>query len=357
MAEINDKHIGFPIIDSHIHLYAAEHLPDLAWAPSLPDGHVLKQQNSVADYRAAVRFQSNLVGFVFVETDRKSSLSETEWTHPLQEIEFLRRIKSGTPIEGEGHAAEDSRLLLGAVAWAPVAADELTLQKYLEQTQAEPDFRLKGGLVRGFRYLLQNKPNGHMLDTEMWTGLLMLEQAGCKTFDLGVDFRQGGHWQLTEAVQMLQKFYAKSTGKLKIVINHLCKPNLLPQATPEDKVNWEHAIKALADLPTTSMKLSGLFSELPPQDTDAPTPVAELLERTKFEMDVIFDNFGPENIMFGSDWPVCNVGGPGREKSWSHWVTFVAAVLDERGLTDEEKARVWAGTAKDVYELDVSLDS
>jgi L-rhamnono-1,4-lactonase len=199
-----------------------------------------------------------------------------------------------------------------------------------------------------------------MTQTEMHKGLLVLEKAGCKTFDLGVDFRQGGSWQLVEAVKMLQKFYAQSSGKLKVVCNHFCKPNLQLNATDvqhEDRRLWEHAIKALADLATTSMKLSGLFSELPPQTSESPLPIPELIERTKFEMDVIFDNFGPENIMFGSDWPVCNVGGPGPEKSWSHWVQFVAAVLEERGLSDQDKARIWAGTAKDVYELDVDLES
>lgn len=199
-----------------------------------------------------------------------------------------------------------------------------------------------------------------MAQTEMHKGLLVLEQSGCKTFDLGVDLRQGGLWQLTEAVEMLQKFYAKSTGKLKIVINHLCKPNLQPRSETEQHDSrklWELAIKALADLPTTYMKLSGLFSELPLQDPETPMPVAELINRTRFEMDVIFDNFGPENIMFGSDWPVCNVGGPGPQKSWTHWVQFVGAMLQERGLTDAEKRRIWAGTAKEVYALDIDLDS
>lgn len=356
MAERINRQIDFPIIDSHIHLYAASHLRNLAWAPSLTDGHVLKTQNSVAEYRAATQSQPSLAGFVFIETDRKSSLSDTDWQHAIEEIEFLRRIKSGVPVEGEGHTPEDKDLLLGAVAWAPVATDEPALDRYLEQAQTAQDFRSSDGLVRGFRYLLQDKPKGHMLESEMWKGLLLLEQAGCKTFDLGVDFRQGGHWQLTEAVQMLQKFYAQSTGRLKVVINHLCKPNLRDEATHEEKAEWEHAVRALADLPTTYMKLSGLFSELPPQQPNEPTPIAELIERTRFEMDVIFENFGPENMMFGSDWPVCNAGGPGPEKSWTHWVGFVAAVLEDRGLPDTERGRVWAGTAKDVYELDVDLN-
>lgn len=355
MAANTHRQVEFPIIDSHIHLYTASQLQNLAWAPSLPEGHVLKRQNSVAEYRSASRSQPSLVGFVFVETDRKSLLSEDGWQHPLEEISFLRRIKSGRPTEGEGHDPKDKEQLLGVVAWAPTAAERHSLQSYLEQSQTAQDLRATNGLVRGFRYLVQDKPKGHMLESEMWNGLLLLEQAGAKTFDLGVDFRQGGHWQLTEAVQMLQRFYAQSTGSLKIVINHLCKPNLRPDATQDDKAKWEHDVKALADLPTTYMKLSGLFSELQTQESGEPLPISDLLESTRFETSVIFDNFGPENIMFGSDWPVCNVGGPGPEKSWSHWVNFVAAILQDRGLSDAEKARVWAGTAKEVYELDVDL--
>lgn len=64
------------------------------------------------------------------------------------------------------------------------------------------------------------------------------------------------------------------------------------------------------------MKLSGAFSELPP--LPSPTPetseedvITSTVERLRVWTDVIFDNFGPRRVMFGSDWPVCNTNGGG----------------------------------------------
>jgi L-rhamnono-1,4-lactonase len=66
-------------------------------------------------------------------------------------------------------------------------------------------------------------------------------------------------------------------------------------------------------------------------------------------VDVIFSAFGPDRIMFGSDWPVCNMNGPGPDLSWNHWHDVVEALLDSLQLSDEAKAMVWGGTAAKVY--------
>jgi L-rhamnono-1,4-lactonase len=56
--------------------------------------------------------------------------------------------------------------------------------------------------------------------------------------------------------------------------------------------------------------------------------------------------------MFGSDWPVCNVRGPGDAKAWKHWRAVVEALLKEQGLSDQEKDRIWYGTAEEAYKLE-----
>ena len=52
--------------------------------------------------------------------------------------------------------------------------------------------------------------------------------------------------------------------------------------------------------------------------------------------------------MFGSDWPVCNVGGPrgevdeeGRESNWGVWRGVVEAWMEERGFGEEIREGVW----------------
>lgn len=361
----NDEPIRFPIIDSHIHLYAADHIEDLAWAGALLPDHILNRQNSLAEYRAASTSRSNLLGFIFVETDRKSSLSEVDWQHALEEVEFLRRIKAGTPLPGEGHNPEDDSLLLGAVPWAPLPADPTLFTRYLDNiAQTEPNPTTRTSLIKGFRYLMQDKPPGTQLNPNITTNLLTLESRGYKTFDLGVDFHQNGHTQLEESIEMLDRFYASSTGHLKIVVNHLCKPDLCVNIDTDDPTSqhalfqsWSMCIRRLSSFPSTYMKLSGLFSEMPPDpDLDRPRTVSEHLRLVRPYTRAIFECFGARRIMFGSDWPVCNVGGPG-EKSWMTWVEVVREVLEAVGLTEEEKGMVWGGTAREVYGIDVDIEN
>lgn len=60
--------------------------------------------------------------------------------------------------------------------------------------------------VRGVRYLVQDKQAGTMLEQQFVDGLKWLGAEGF-TFDLGVDARQGGLWQLREAVEMMGRVY------------------------------------------------------------------------------------------------------------------------------------------------------
>jgi L-rhamnono-1,4-lactonase len=55
--------------------------------------------------------------------------------------------------------------------------------------------------------------------------------------------------------------------------------------------------------------------------------------------------------MFGSDWPVCNVGGPGAELAWRYWRDLVEDILSARNLSDDEKTMVWSHTARSAYDI------
>lgn len=101
------------------------------------------------------------------------------------------------------------------------------------------------------------------------------------------------------------------------------------------------------------MKLSGGFSEIADQDPARPWPVAKLVERMRPWLGHVFQLFTPQRIMFGSDWPVCNVRGPGDNKAWKHWRAVVEASLEEQGFSDQEKDRIWYGTAAEIYKLEI----
>ncbi|KAL4920332.1 hypothetical protein BDW62DRAFT_15950 [Aspergillus aurantiobrunneus] len=349
--------MAIPIVDSHIHLFPESHLPTLAWyAPGSPLG----LQHSVDQYREATRESSTLRGFIFLETDRLSSVEESGqhgWAHALDEVSFLARIASGNPVVGEGHNAEDRDLCLGIVPWAPVPGGPGALEKYMalvkERAKSDGIWRK----VRGVRYLVQDKPAGIMLQPAFIEGLKWLGRRGL-AFDLGVDARQGGIWQLEEAAEMMRRVYGgvEDKDRVTIVINHMCKPNLRLQsashqstANHPDFLQWKSQIIAMAQNPAAYMKLSGAFSEFPPLSPDSEPDTASLVEKLQPWTDVVFDAFGPERVMFGSDWPVCNVGGGGNQVTWSRWSRVVEGVLEWRGLVEEQRRGFWGQVAVKAY--------
>ncbi|KAL4893334.1 hypothetical protein BDV59DRAFT_201915 [Aspergillus ambiguus] len=356
-----------PIVDSHIHLFPASHLPTLAWhGPDNP----LASQHSVDQYRLATASTSTspdasestyLRGFVFLETDRISSVEESGkgWSHTLDEVSFLTRVITGEPVAGEGHHADDRHLCLGIVPWAPVPGGPAALEKYMalvkERTRSDDIWRR----VRGVRYLVQDKPAGVMTQPDFIDGLVWLGRKKL-AFDLGVDARQGGLGQLREAVEMMRRVYDEEKSSLIMVINHLCKPNLrLPSSGPEpvtshpDFLEWKSLVTAMAQYPTTYMKLSGGFSELPPLPSTPEPDLPSLVETLAPWTDVVFDAFGPERVMFGSDWPVCNIGGGGNAASWRRWKSIVEGLLERRGLTGSQKAGVWGQVAVNAYGVNI----
>ncbi|RAK76061.1 uncharacterized protein BO72DRAFT_487101 [Aspergillus fijiensis CBS 313.89] len=361
-----------PIVDSHIHLFPESHLPTLAWhGPQNPLG----AQHSVTEYRQATASASAIAtspsaargaapylrGFIFLETDRISSVEEDSenrgWSHALDEVSLLTRIIAGDPVPGEGHTAADRHLCLGMVPWAPVPGGPGVLERYMGLVRERTGDALFHK-VCGVRYLVQDKPAGVMVQAGFVKGLRWLGRQGL-AFDLGVDARQGGMWQLREAAEMLRLVF-RDGSRVKVVINHLCKPNLrLPYrgpasvATHPDFLEWSALIMAMAQYPSTFMKLSGGFSELLPLEEGTEPDVKALVDRIQPWTDLVFDVFGPQRVMFGSDWPVCNVGGGGNAVSWGRWKRVVEEILDRRGLSQAEREGVWGGVAVKAYGVEI----
>lgn len=216
-----------PIVDGHIHLFPETHAATLAWQTT--DGPLFSQY-SVDEYRVAT--ESNAVssvaqpkdtpyllrGFVFLETDRISSLDEDTggWDFALDEVSLIKRVALGTPVPGEGHKPEDSRLCLGIVPWAPVPLGPARLEYYMNVVQKLVQSEEVFKKIRGVRYLAQDKPSGVMLKNEFVEGLKWLGKRGL-TFDVGVDARQGGLWQLKEAVEMMRRAHEGVDEEEKVV--------------------------------------------------------------------------------------------------------------------------------------------
>ena len=116
------------------------------------------------------------------------------------------------------------------------------------------------------------------------------------------------------------------------MLDHIAKP-VVDGAPPSP---WRELIAQLGERPNVSCKFSGVVTEVP---GEAWSP--DLIEPY---WDVVLNAFGPDRLMFGSDWPVCLV-----RSSYARWLNTVS--LFGSKLSPDERARVMGGTATAVYRL------
>ncbi|KAI4105986.1 MAG: hypothetical protein L6R37_002447 [Teloschistes peruensis] len=377
------------IIDSHIHLYPRAELHSLSWCK---EGHQLYGQHAVKEYLEASRHldgapDQELQGFIFVETDRKSHIrDEVGWDEPLRELDWIKRVADGTPRPGEGHETQHSRLCLAIVLWAPVPSGAEAMQTFTQKASVRAGSTWK--CVKGFRYLVQDKPRGTMLSDGFVEALRWMGHHNY-AFDLGVDTRSGGYWQLDEAVEMISRAHEGLSEDQRVtiviskhslshpvlprqreqsspVIDHMGKPDMRSRNTagnPDAGTfdDWKAGMTKLASFEKTYVKISGAFSEMDALPSQAEQGEQDSLKRQKLLQGTlmwverwlreILTIFGPERVMFGSDWPVCNVGGGGNDVSSMNWWSVVDEFLRHH-LNAEDQARLWSGNAVKAYGLD-----
>ncbi|KAM0254091.1 hypothetical protein ACHAP5_000077 [Fusarium lateritium] len=346
---MSDEQLILPIIDSHIHLYPASEIDSLSWyTPDNP----LAGQHSLEEYREATSSAPSLLGFVFVETDRKNDIETgaadgSGWEQPLAEVSWLKRIALGQPREGEGHTPEDAKLCLGIVPWAPLPSGPEVLERYLDRVKEEAGDAWPK--IKGFRYLLQDKPHGTMLDEKFIQGVKLLGRRGF-SFDVGIDQHRRGKKQLDEVIEFVDRVHdgVPEEERVTLVLNHLCKPDFGIYNLTSDAAfhAWRTAIYTLSKDSHVYMKLSGGFSEMP-ESLRSQDP-NHIFEATLGWLGVVLATFGPSRIMFGSDWPVCTVNN---DNAWPRWRSVVDRMCWMATLGDEERAMIFGGTAKKAYKL------
>ncbi len=121
--------------------------------------------------------------------------------------------------------------------------------------------------------------------------------------------------------------------ELRTVIDHASKPCI------RDRVmeGWAENMAALARDTASFCKLSGLVTEAGPDWT-----VSEL----KPYVDHLLNTFGPERLIWGSDWPVCTLVA-----SYAQWQDASLALLE--GCIDEDRTEIFGGTAQHAYNIGI----
>jgi len=124
-----------------------------------------------------------------------------------------------------------------------------------------------------------------------------------------------------------------------LVLDHLGKPALRDFSSAAVIQHWRQQLSALAQLPHVVCKLSGLVTEADWRHGLQIRDVAHI--RTC--LDIALEVFGPQRLMFGSDWPVCLLAA-----SYADVVRVVDDWSTAR-LNADEQAALWGGTAARCY--------
>jgi L-fuconolactonase len=207
-------------------------------------------------------------------------------------------------------------LVAGVVGWTDLTSPGISGE--LTRLAACPG----GRQLVGIRHQVQSEPDPDWLRRPEVIGGLRAVAAAGLCYDLVV---------LPHQIAAATHAATEVPG-LTLILDHAGKP-------PVGRGNldgWRAAIRAFAARPNTACKLSGLVTEAPPgAPFDAFAPVA----------DVVLEAFGPQRVMFGSDWPVCLLA-----RDYAGVVE--QARLLTAGLSDTERTAVFSSTAARLYGLE-----
>ena len=174
--------------------------------------------------------------------------------------------------------ADSASIIRGVVGWVDLRSSDVA--KQLEEFAKHPKFV-------GVRHVVQDEPDdGFMLREDFQRGIAALAQFDL-TYDLLVFPKH-----LPAAISLVQRF-----PKQSFVLDHIAKPLI------KDRVlsPWREQIQELAKLPNVFCKVCGMVTEADWQHWRS--------DNFKPYLDVVFEAFGPERLMYGSDWPVCLLAG------------------------------------------------
>jgi len=275
------------VIDSHQHFWIFDEERD-SWIT--PDMQVIRRNFLPEDLWPVLK-ANKVDGCVAVQASQTDS-----------ETEFLL------------HLAEANDFVKGVVGWVDLRADNL-----YDQLERYSQFEK----LKGFRHVAQGQPEGFLLQPEFIRGVGTLV-----AFDFTYDILIYQN-QLKEAFN-----FAVKLPNVHFVLDHIAKPLIKAQELQP----WADDIRHLAELPNVHCKVSGMVTEADWQHW----------EKADFRpyLDVVFEAFGTERIMYGSDWPVCLVAGEyeGAKGILTDYLSM---------FSDDEVRDVMGNNARRFYNLDI----
>lgn len=211
------------------------------------------------------------------------------------------------------HLAAEHSFIKGVVGWVDLRAANVA--ERLAHFAQNP-------LLKGVRHVVQDEPDDlFLIQPTFLKGIALLQPLGL-TYDILIFPRH-----LPVATQFVGQF-----PEQPFVLDHLAKPSI----KKAELQPWATDLKKLAAYPHVSAKLSGLVTEA---DWANWQP-----QHLKPYLEIALEAFGPERLMIGSDWPVCQLAGA-YEETMQVVTDFVAE------LSPEEQAAILGNNAVRFYNL------
>lgn len=262
------------MIDSHHHLwqYSATEYP---W---IPPGSALARDYGIAELEASAQ-AAGVAATVVVQA--RQTYEESEWLLSL---------------------ASETERIAGVVGWVPLIQDDVG--ESLARLAAHDKFK-------GVRHVLQDEPDSYFLRDDFHSGLALLPDLDLR-YDLLIFQRQ-----LAVAIQLIDR-----QPELGIIVDHLAKPEIY---NGKIDLTWKSGMIELAKREQVlGVKFSGLVNEVRDAEIDHATL------RAYFEETLAI--FGPERLLFGSDWPVSLL----RDTSCQKWAEIVRRFTAELSEPERE---------------------
>jgi L-fuconolactonase len=275
-------------IDAHQHFWRFDPQRD-TWMDETTMSRI--RNDFMPEQLKPLLIQHNIQGCVAVQAEQSE-----------QETSFLLNL------------AERFSFIKAVVGWVDISAP--LLPERLAELKNYPK-------LAGFRHILQSESPEFMLQSAFVEGLQCLGKWGF-TYDLLV---------FPSHLEACNILLQKIDNQL-VVIDHLAKPYLKTKEIDA----WEKAIRRLAAYPNVYCKLSGLVTET----------YWNHWRMDEFEpyLQVVLAAFGPQRLMYGSDWPVCLLAA-----EYGEQLSIITQFIQQ--LSADEQAAIMGGTAAHFYQLKV----
>lgn len=244
----------------------------------------------------------------FLPADLKPLLDETK----IDATVAVQACQTVDETEWLLELAQQNDWIAGVVGWVPLIDPGMSAT--LERLAANPK-------LKGIRHVLQAEPSEYVLREDFNRGVATLREFGL-TYDVLV-FQH----QLPAAIEFIDRH-----PNQPFVLDHIAKPRI----KAAELEPWRTNIREIARRPHIVCKLSGVVTEA---DCNAWSE-----DHLRPYIETVLEAFGPERLMFGSDWPVCAIAA-----SYVRWVRVVERFVQQ--FSEMEQAQIFGSNASAAYRL------